>query len=204
MTVPGKHDCLSRGRGDIRRDLPTTVVLEPLGDELSRVRRHRRLVSFRRRSNPAGSGWSRTELTRSSRLPMRGSLHAEHAVPPQTAFMLRVGVLGLVVRHSEHVRVGPAIRHDCHLPRLLHARTTDVGQCKAALVGNNRGRRGAYIRLRDGVNSNNTIRLSISYAACPSSVTRYRCVLLGRLLGCDSRGGAWRGCSRCDWRRCWC
>ena len=36
LTVTGEHDCLGRIRRDVHRDLPTTVVLECLGDELSR------------------------------------------------------------------------------------------------------------------------------------------------------------------------
>ena len=36
LAVAGEHDCLGRSRRDIRRDLPSTVVLERLGDELSR------------------------------------------------------------------------------------------------------------------------------------------------------------------------
>src|ERR1700716_1228649 len=35
LTVTGEHDCLGRTRGDVHRDVPTTVVLERLGDELS-------------------------------------------------------------------------------------------------------------------------------------------------------------------------
>jgi hypothetical protein len=36
LAVTGEHDCLGRIRRDVHRDLPTTVVLEPLGDEFSR------------------------------------------------------------------------------------------------------------------------------------------------------------------------
>jgi hypothetical protein len=36
LTVTGEHDCLGRIRRDVHRDLPATVVLEPLGDKLSR------------------------------------------------------------------------------------------------------------------------------------------------------------------------
>ena len=38
LTVTGEHDCLGRIRRDVHRDLPTTVVVERLGDELSRYR----------------------------------------------------------------------------------------------------------------------------------------------------------------------
>ena len=38
LTVTGEHDGLGRIRRDVHRDLPTTVVLERLGDELSRYR----------------------------------------------------------------------------------------------------------------------------------------------------------------------
>src|SRR5256885_11935064 len=36
LTVTGEHDCLGRIWRDVHRDLPTTVVLERLGDEFSR------------------------------------------------------------------------------------------------------------------------------------------------------------------------
>ena len=35
LAVTGEHDCLGRIRWDVHRDLPTTIVLERLGDELS-------------------------------------------------------------------------------------------------------------------------------------------------------------------------
>ena len=35
LAVTGEHDCLGRVRRDVHRDLPATVVLERLGDELS-------------------------------------------------------------------------------------------------------------------------------------------------------------------------
>ena len=38
LTVTGEHDCLGWIRRDVHCDLPTTVVLERLGDELSRYR----------------------------------------------------------------------------------------------------------------------------------------------------------------------
>jgi hypothetical protein len=38
LTVTGEHDCLGRVYRDVHRDLSTTVVLERLGDELSRYR----------------------------------------------------------------------------------------------------------------------------------------------------------------------
>ena len=48
LTVTGEDDCLGRIRRDVHCDLPTTVVLERLGDELSRDRvgmhRFRRLL----------------------------------------------------------------------------------------------------------------------------------------------------------------
>src|ERR1700747_2815423 len=36
LTVTGEHDCLGRICRDVHRDLPTTVVIERLGDDLSR------------------------------------------------------------------------------------------------------------------------------------------------------------------------
>jgi hypothetical protein len=36
LTVTSEHDCLGWIRRDVRRDLPTPVVIERLGDELSR------------------------------------------------------------------------------------------------------------------------------------------------------------------------
>jgi hypothetical protein len=36
LTVTGEHDCLRRIRRHVHRDLPAAVVLERLGDELSR------------------------------------------------------------------------------------------------------------------------------------------------------------------------
>ena len=42
LTVTGEHDRLGRIRRDVHRDLPATVVLERLGDELSLDGRHRR------------------------------------------------------------------------------------------------------------------------------------------------------------------
>src|SRR5580658_5944813 len=36
LTVTGEHDCLGRVRWNVNRDLPSTVVLERLGDKLSR------------------------------------------------------------------------------------------------------------------------------------------------------------------------
>jgi hypothetical protein len=38
MTVTGEHHYLGRIRRDVHRDLPTTVVVERLGDKLSRYR----------------------------------------------------------------------------------------------------------------------------------------------------------------------
>jgi hypothetical protein len=36
LTVTGEHDCLGRICRDVHRDLPTTVVIERLRDDLSR------------------------------------------------------------------------------------------------------------------------------------------------------------------------
>ena len=36
LAVTGEHDCLGRIRREVHRDLPATVVLQRLGDELSR------------------------------------------------------------------------------------------------------------------------------------------------------------------------
>src|SRR6202050_5249432 len=36
LTVTGEDDCFGRVRWNVNRDLPSTVVLEPLGDKLSR------------------------------------------------------------------------------------------------------------------------------------------------------------------------
>src|SRR6516225_9910137 len=36
LTVTGEHDCLGRICRDVHRDLPATVVIERLGDDLSR------------------------------------------------------------------------------------------------------------------------------------------------------------------------
>src|ERR1700689_5963062 len=36
LTVTGEDDCLGRVRWNVHRDLPSTVVLEHLGDKLSR------------------------------------------------------------------------------------------------------------------------------------------------------------------------
>src|SRR6185436_352066 len=47
LTVPCEHDCLDWSWRDVNRDLPTTVVSESLGDEVSRDRRHPRSVSLR-------------------------------------------------------------------------------------------------------------------------------------------------------------
>src|SRR5215469_3537291 len=44
LTVTGEHDCLGRICRDVHRDLPTTVVIERLGDDLS----HRSLVTHDR------------------------------------------------------------------------------------------------------------------------------------------------------------
>jgi hypothetical protein len=38
LTIAGKPDCLRKTRRDVHRDLPTTVVIERLGNELSRYR----------------------------------------------------------------------------------------------------------------------------------------------------------------------
>src|SRR5436190_9098410 len=38
LTVAGKHDCIGPIGRDVHRDLPTTVVFERLGDELSSYR----------------------------------------------------------------------------------------------------------------------------------------------------------------------
>src|SRR6266567_9181930 len=40
LAVTGKDDGPGRGRRDIRRDLPSTVVFKRLGDELARYGRH--------------------------------------------------------------------------------------------------------------------------------------------------------------------
>ena len=36
LTVAGEHECLWRFRGDVHSDLPSTVVPERFGDEISR------------------------------------------------------------------------------------------------------------------------------------------------------------------------
>ena len=51
LTVTGEHDCLGRICRDVHRDLPTTVVIECLGDEFSR----RPLVTHDRNPNQGGS-----------------------------------------------------------------------------------------------------------------------------------------------------
>src|SRR4051812_10745702 len=38
LTVRGEHDCVRNTRRDVHRDLPTTVVIERLGYEISRYR----------------------------------------------------------------------------------------------------------------------------------------------------------------------
>ena len=38
LTVTGEYDCFGRCRWEVRRDLPATVEIERLGDELSRYR----------------------------------------------------------------------------------------------------------------------------------------------------------------------
>jgi hypothetical protein len=48
LTVTGEHDCLGRICRDVHRDLPTTVVIECLGDDLSR----RSLVMHDRTTGP--------------------------------------------------------------------------------------------------------------------------------------------------------
>ena len=44
LTVTGEHDCLGRVRRHVHRDLPSTVILERLGNELPRDRADDRLV----------------------------------------------------------------------------------------------------------------------------------------------------------------
>jgi hypothetical protein len=57
LTVTGEHDCLGRVWRDVHRDLPPTVVLERLGNELPRDRADSSLVLHSRaRSLRASQG----------------------------------------------------------------------------------------------------------------------------------------------------
>src|SRR5580765_3488550 len=66
MPVPGEHNCLGRNRRDVHRDLPTTVELESLGDQLPRDQRNRRSVSLHRSSNPAGLWFDGVDMLRAT------------------------------------------------------------------------------------------------------------------------------------------
>jgi pimeloyl-ACP methyl ester carboxylesterase len=52
LAVTGEHDCLGRNRRDVHRHLPTTIVVERLGDELPRDgRRHSHCLLSSSRGN---------------------------------------------------------------------------------------------------------------------------------------------------------
>src|SRR5436190_14157571 len=70
LTVTGEHDCLGWICRDVHRDLPTTVVIERLGDDLSRRwlvmhdRNPRSLRATDRPRRPSPDSWCGSGKTR--------------------------------------------------------------------------------------------------------------------------------------------